>query len=562
MSKRYQTKNSLFLACLIGLSTNVFSQDKPITDTTKRNTVTEEIDVVRSYKPVLADAVKIRRSPDLNDTKPFNPRINYDILDKRLELNSSIRALEAQKLDKQKEEELKNNFAKLGFGNLGTTLGQLNIATGQDEALQAGFNVDHLAMSGPLNQQKMSRQGLSAFGRSIGDVVVLEGKLGYNRNTNYFYGIDPANSFTNPNPEKQRFNFIEGEGTIFNRLDADDETVLGYAAKINASLFNNAFSAKETAFAISGGASKALNKFTLGANGVIDFTTSNDVNYNFKNHFFKINPYLKIGTEAFKFTVGVNYVNEFGANQRINIFPVANLDLMLIKNYLTVFGSFGGDVDKTTLKGLTDVNPFLNENVLLRNTVKKIDAAGGIRGTFSANIGFKAAVLYQTVSDLSYFTNNFFRPQKFDVAYFAGNTNILGFTGELNINFSDAFNVDSKINLRQYDNKNEEFAWLLPGFTLNSTASFKINQQIKLEGDLYFQGNTKAQILNLTNSTRPYTVKNIPAFADLSIGVEYQYNKKISGFVKANNILGKEYQRLPFYPNYGINILGGLTYGF
>lgn len=561
MSKRFKITNTLFLACLFGLSINTLAQDIPVKDTTKRNAVTEEIEVVRSYKPVLADAVKIRRSPDLNDAKPFNPRVNYDILDKRLELNSSIRALEAQKLAKQKEEELKNNFAKLALGNLGTTLGQLNIATGQDEALQAGFNFDHLAMSGPLNLQKMSRQGLSAYGRSIGDVVVLEGKLGYNRNSNYFYGIDPAGSFTNPNPEKQRFNFIEGEGTIFNRLDADDETALGYAAKLNASLFNNAFSAKETAFAISGGASKALNKFTLGANGVIDFTTSNDSSYNFKNHFFKLNPYLKIGTDAFKLTVGINYVNEFGANQRINIFPAASLDFMLIKNYLTVFGSFGGDVDKTRLKGLTDINPFLNENVLLRNTVKKIDAAGGIRGTFSANIGFKAAVLYQTVSDLSYFTNNFNQKQKFDVAYFAGNTNILGFTGELNVNFSDAFNVDSKINLRQYDNS-AEHAWLLPGFTLNSTASFKINEQIKLEGDLYFQGDTKAQILNLNNSLPPYTIKNIPALADLSIGVEYQHNKKISGFVKANNILGKEYQRLPFYPNYGINILGGITYGF
>lgn len=558
MSKRYQITNTLFLAFIIGLSVNTFAQDKPVNDTTKRNAVIEEIDVVRSYKPVLADAVKIRRSPDLNDTKPFNPKINYDILDKKLALNSSIRALEAQKLAKQKIEELKNNFAKLALGNLGTTLGQLNIATGQDEALQAGFNVDHLAISGPLNQQKMSRQGLSAYGRSIGEALVLEGKLGYNRNSNYFYGIDPNGSFANLNPEKQRFNFFEAEGTVFNRVDADNETDLGYSAKINASLFNNAFSAKETAFAISGGASKALNKFTLGANGVLDFTTSDDLGYNFKNHLFKINPYLKIGTDAFKFSVGINYVNEFGTNQRINFFPAASLDFMLIKNYLTVFGSFGGDVDKTKLKDLTDVNPFLNENILLRNTVKKVDAAGGIRGTFSANIGFKAAVIYQTVSDLSYFINNTNKRQKFDVDYFAGNTNILGFTGELNVNFSDAFNVDSKVNLRQYDNS-AEHAWLLPGFTLNSTASFKINEQIKLEGDLYFQGETKAKILN---SSAAYTLKNIPAFADISIGVAYQYNKKISGFVKANNILGKEYQRLPYYPNYGINILGGLSYGF
>ena len=33
--------------------------------------ITEEIEVVRPYKPVLADAAKIRRSPDMNFKKTF-----------------------------------------------------------------------------------------------------------------------------------------------------------------------------------------------------------------------------------------------------------------------------------------------------------------------------------------------------------------------------------------------------------------------------------------------------------------------------------------------------------
>nr|WP_294897679.1 TonB-dependent receptor [uncultured Pedobacter sp.] len=533
-------------------------------DTSKKNAVTEEVEVVRSYKPVLADAVKIRRSPNLNDTKPFNPQVKYELIDKRLELNSGIRELEAQKMAKEIAEQRKNNFAKLGFGNLGTGLAQLNLATGQDPALQAGFNFNHLSMSGKEYQQKISKQSLSGYGRSIGDAMVLEGKVGYDRMGTYFYGIDPLNSFSNPNPQKQHFNYFNAEGLLFNRTDADDETSFSYAAKASGYIFNNAFKAKESSIVISGGLGKDLNKFHLGANAAVNITTSKDSAYNFNNNLFKLNPYIKIQTDVLKLTGGINYVNEFGANQRIHIFPVASLDFMLIKNYLTIFGDFGGNVGKTTLKGLSDINPYINQNLLLKNTVDKFSISGGIRGTFAANIGYKAMVSYKTIGDLSYFVNDSTQRNKFNVDYMVGNTNVLGFDGELNINFSEAFNLDSKIAIKQYDNNKEDYAWLHPGFTLQSTASFKIVDKVKISGDLLFQGETKAKIFDSPSNfpTPTYTAKAVKAFADISVGADYQYNKQISAFFRVNNILGNDYERFPYYNNYGINILGGVSYGF
>lgn len=533
-------------------------------DTSKKTAVTEEVEVVRSYKPVLADAVKIRRSPNLNDTKPFSPQVKYDLIDKRLELNSGIRELEAQKLAKEIEAQRKNNFAKLGFGNLGTGLAQLNIATGQDPALQAGFNFNHLSMSGKENQQKISKQSLSGYGRSIGDAVVLEGKLGYDRLATYFYGTDPLNTFQNLSPEKQRFNYFNAEGSLFNRTDADDETSFTYAAKASGYIFNNLFKAKENSVIISGGLGKDLNKFHLGANAVVDITTSKDLAYSFNNNLFKLNPYIKIQTELLKLTGGVNYVNEFGNNQRIHIFPTASLDFMLIKNYLTIFGNFGGNVEKNTLKAFSDINPYLNQNIALKNTVDKFNISGGVRGTFAPNIGYKAMVSYKTIGDLAYFITDSTDRNKFNVDYLTGNTKVIGFDGEVNISFSEAFNLDSKISLKQYDNTTESYIWLHPGFILQSTASFKIVDKVTISGDLLFQGETKAKIWdkpsNFPNPT--FNVKTLNAFADISVGADYQYNKQISAFFRVNNILGNDYQRLPYYNNYGINILGGLSYGF
>ena len=76
----------LIAICYAG---DTFAQVTP-QPTQPSGTLTEEIEIVRPYKPVLADAVKIRRSPDLKNEQPYKPALTYTILDKKLELNSNI----------------------------------------------------------------------------------------------------------------------------------------------------------------------------------------------------------------------------------------------------------------------------------------------------------------------------------------------------------------------------------------------------------------------------------------------------------------------------------------
>ncbi|MES2808499.1 MAG: hypothetical protein V4619_07735, partial [Bacteroidota bacterium] len=66
------------------------------TDTTKKTTgggtnpanqggsLAEEIIITTAYKPLLADAVKIRRNPDLEDKTPYKAPLVYAPVDKRL----------------------------------------------------------------------------------------------------------------------------------------------------------------------------------------------------------------------------------------------------------------------------------------------------------------------------------------------------------------------------------------------------------------------------------------------------------------------------------------------
>jgi hypothetical protein len=558
-----------FILSLTGFfySSNLTAQvQKPVSvtvDTSK--VVSQEIDVVRAYKPVLAEAVKIRRSPDLTDIKNIKPKVSYNLMDKRLELNTDIRELEVQKIMQITPEELKNNYAKIALGNLGTTLAQLNLATGTDQALQAGFNFNHLAQKGKLNQQNTSEQNVSVYGKSINDKLILKGDLAYNRKSNYFYGIDDLNTFTNLNPAQQRFNLFVADADIYKRIAANDSNKLALASKINAYHLNNYYDGSENAVTISAGLSKNLQKFQAGANAIIDFTTTKDIGYSINNHLFKINPYVKLDGDRFRLTAGINYVNEFGYNQRIHIFPSASIDYVLIPDYLTLFGKVDGDVNKNRLREMVDINSFLNINPLIKNTVEKLNISGGVRGTIIPNVGFKAMVKSITISDFQYFVNNVDAKQKFDVAYDNGNSQILNFTGEINAKFSDDFRIDTKVDFNQYDLKNEQYAWFNPSLKFNTTASVKIAQKFTLDGDFYYQGLTKAKALNrdlVTPTTIIESVRTLPSFVDMSLGLDYAYNKKISAFVKANNLLNNAYQRYLYYPSFGLNVLGGFSYSF
>ncbi|RZL18362.1 MAG: hypothetical protein EOO96_27525, partial [Pedobacter sp.] len=142
-------------------------------------TVSEEIEVIRPYKPVLAEAVKLRRSPDLNNVGTYKAKFNYNITDRKLELNSDIQKLQAQQLADEKATTLINNYVKGGIGSLNTVLAEAYVGTGKDEALQAGAFFRHFSQQGKLNKQNENMQQISAFGRSIGEKATLNGRVNF-----------------------------------------------------------------------------------------------------------------------------------------------------------------------------------------------------------------------------------------------------------------------------------------------------------------------------------------------------------------------------------------------
>ncbi len=545
-----------FLLGCLSITFSALAQDQP--QTTPSGTLTEEIEVVRPYKPVLADAVKIRRNPDLKNEQPFKPVLTYTIVDKKLELNSNIKELEAQRTASEQEVVLSNNYAKGAAGNFGTVLGEAYVNTGRDQALQAGAFFKHLSQQGDLDKQQFSNQQLGIFGRSVADAYSVSGKLMYDRRSTFFYGFNPV-AAAPVTMDKQRFGTISGQVELMNNYS--ESSTLDYALSLNAYQFNNINEGSESTAILGGSVNKAMSAFNIGLNASADLTAVKDAAYKMGNSILRANPYVKLQGKGFILNIGVNLVQEFGDRSRTNIFPAVSAEIPVITDYAILFGGVNGDILKTSLRDLSMENPYLNSNLGIRNSVEKMNIYAGIKGNAGTEFGYKVTGFYKTVDDLLLFVNNPLQVNRFDVLYDNGSSNIFGLDGQLNVKASDVLNISGKAEIYNYELDTEKEAWFKPSLRLTSNAKLTLNDKISLDGELLFQGETFAKTLGTGIPATESTVK-IKSFMDISAGAEYRVNNKIGVFLRANNLLGSSYQKYLYYSRLGLNLFGGLNYSF
>ena len=535
-------------------------------------TVSEEIEVIRPYKPVLAEAFKLRRSPDLDNLKIYKAKFNYALLDRKLELNSDIQKLQAQQLADERATELINNYVKGGVGSLGTLLAEGYVNIGKDEALQAGAFFRHFGQQGKLNKQNENTQQLSVFGRSIGDKATLSGRLNYERHGLFFYGIDEANPTLNPNPERQVLNYFELDGEAVNKYNSD-ENAFSYAAKVNAYMFNNKFDAKEQAVTITGYLNKRINSFNLGLAASTELGSSKDLNTKVTNNLLRLNPYIKLQAKGVKITAGINFVQEFGTTSTTRFFPAVTADFTLIPEFLQVFGEIKGDVNRNTLKSLTDENPFLNSDIEIKNSIEKLSISGGVKGNGGPGFGYKARFYSKKITDMPLFVNNFTNFNKFDVIYDFGNMKLLGLEGEISVQVSDDLKWTGKLNIEDYKPASEQESYFKPQLRVSSNFLFNFNKKLSFNANVAIQDDSKAKVYtaNPMQTGGKYllipdpsieNVVNLKGFVDLGIGADYKINKQFSAFVKTTNLLNTNYSKYLYYRVNGISVYGGLSYSF
>ena len=545
---------------------------KTTADTTKKGgknndgisgNLSEEIVVTTAYKPVLADAVKIRRNPDLEDKTPFKAPLVYIPIDKRLELNTSIKPLEAMKRPAEQDSVPTNNYVKAGLGSMKTTYGEAYFANGRDEALQVGGYLKHFAQNGTLYKQNSAKEEVGVFGKSAGELNNISGRITYNYNSNYFYGYDQLTPPPVLRVDKQHFSTLGAEGELAkNFKDVDNDFT--YALKLKGYTFSNAFQAKESNVVLSGFFNQTIKQFYAGLAASLDLTTQKDSLYDHNNSLVRLNPYIKFQGDNYKIDAGVNIVDQFGYKSAFYIFPAARAELQVIPKYVRLFVEAKGDVNRSSIHDFSMINPYLGQNINLTNSVDQLDIAAGIKGTIAPGFGFKATIFRNEIKNMPLFVSDFnFATgyNRFKVIYDPGRSRVSGLTGELDYKVSEDVDIFGRVEFKDYKMATIEQPWNLPKFKLTAGTVFNITNKISVSGTLLIRGSATDPYQVQTGATT-FSNSSISSFADLSAGVDYKATNRLSVFVHVNNILNATSQTWLYYPDYGFNIFGGVGYSF
>jgi len=527
------------------------------------NALSDEIVITSAYKPVLANAVKIRRNPDLEDKTPFKAPLTYITLDKRLEQNSDIRQLDAMPMPAVHDSIPGNNYVKVGLGSLKTTYGEAYINNGQDQALQAGAYVKHFAQQGDLYKQNESKDEIGVFGKSVGTTNSVSGLINYKYNSNYFYGFNQLEPSTEVDPAHQHFSTFGAEGELTKNY-ADVPNDFTYALKLKGYAYSDAFQARENNLVLSGFLNETIQHFYVGVAGSLDLSTQKDSLYNYNNSLLRANPYIKFQGDNYKIDAGINIVDQFGFSSAFYVFPAAKLEVQVIPKYVRLFVEAKGDVNKTSLLDFSTVNPFIGQDIQIKNSVDNLDLSAGLKGTIAPGLGFKAFIFRNSIKYMPLFVSNFGpKGNKFAVIYDNGKSQVNGFNGELDYKASEDVDVFGQVDIKSYNMAQQAEAWNLPKFKLTAGTVLHINSKFDINGSLVFRGATEdipyADALNPSIKVTPTTISS---FADLSGGVDYKATSRISVFVKVNNILNSTNQSYLYYPDYGFNIFGGVGFAF
>lgn len=568
-SRHYQLLLSAMLSmCSLGLSAQQQQQQEEQQrqqEVQERRTTIDSIDVIRDYRPILADAVKIRRSPDMTNKREYQPKLTYSIIDKKLDITTGTKRLDIQELPAVSLLERNNNYIKLGGGNFSTLLGEVYLAN--DEYLDTRFGgyAKHLGQRGDVAGQLFSEQEITLFGRQLHESLTISGDLGYKRYGTRFYGqvFDPSGVSLNPDPDqKQSFDdfFIDAE--LVSRHRAEIDNPLSYSVKADGYLYKDAFGAKENALALSGYLDKKIDAFHFGAHVSADFTKVVQPASALSNHLIRANPYVRFSGENYDLLIGANLVSESGDSSRTNIFPNVALEFALAPRYAYLFAGILGDVQKTSFRDLSRENPWLGDNFGISNVVERFHLYGGIKGNAGAMLGYQVSVAYRRLENMHFFRNNLLEPFRFDVVYEDGEkaSSVFGFEGELNFRISETVTLGGKLNFNEYDLQTEEEAWHLPKLEISAHTRINVSERLYINGEMLLMGQTSSQVQGLGDAA-PEKVTN-PAFVDLSAGLEFRVTPRIGIFARANNLLGSGYERYLYYPRLGLNVMGGVNFSF
>ncbi|GGK67719.1 hypothetical protein ACD591_20825 [Rufibacter glacialis] len=515
----------------------------------EKNRVLELPEANRNFQKFLI------QPPKLGDRKVTYRFNEYRLPEHYINLPMKVLTIEQEALSK-----LYGNYVKGAIGNYGTVYAKGYFHNKRSDESSFGAQVGHVSSAhGPIENSGSASSYVKANGDLYFGPLTVGGKLGYERDQNYFYGRKNV-AEVEKGTIKQVYNRFGVEGHLNNLTDVKNP--FQYEGRVGLNYTNDNYNAKETHlygrlesnYALSD-VSKVVVDLDLAYTNLKDSLSTG-------RGLFKIRPAYALQMDKLGLVLGatIAYTGDtINDARKFNIYPALEANYQVIQDKLTVFVGAGGDLQRTTLYSLSKENPFLNQNLQIADVNKGLEVYGGFNGSISKTVQFTARVALQNYRNLYFFNNTASDSSRFDLVYDNGVTKVFQFFGQLTFNQSEELRLGLKAENNNYTTTTLRAPYHRPDMKVTAFGTYNLSDKILFNTELYYISSSFGEITRTNGST---WLQETDTIVDLNLKADYLFSPRFSAFLMGNNLLGSKYQRFVNYPSQGISFLGGVTYSF
>ncbi|TDE17753.1 TonB-dependent receptor [Dyadobacter psychrotolerans] len=556
MTNSIALRSSLFLLALGFSSTFAVAQRGEIESQT--------YEIVKEKSIEFAPANRVFDKVQPIQAAAGQKKVSYEIIDPQINISSPkltpAVGVSSDEKDRTEQPDVLNNYLKLGAGNYGRFLGELFVGSRTSEDLVFTAQIKHLsAANGPVDGKNSANAGtnLRIGGKYIRPTYKVEASVDYDRKNYYFYGYKPQPEGFEVNRDTIRQTLNQfGLNLGFENTDAS--VAVDYSVKTSLNNITDRYNASELDWGTKLMASVPISESFYALLNADAFVSQRVDRLTYNRNLFRVKPTFKYTSDMFTITAGLNAVNETDSELNINktkAFPVVNFDVAPFTG-LHIFAGYDGDIVRNTLRSMLSENLWLAPNVLIVNTEKNADIYAGVKGEPGGGFNYEGKVSYARYRNFYNFNNSLVDTSRFAIIYDPQKTKVLTISGQAGYNYNDLFKTSLKVSFFDYSMGSVEEAWHRPDLTLNWFNALTISKKLFVTADFYMLRGIKAK------NFQSGIVTKLPVIADLNLKIDYLLTKNFSAFVGINNVLGKQYQRYQYYPQQGLNFIGGLSFSF
>lgn len=513
----------------------------------------QNITVISTIRPILADAEKVSLSPTLPPIESETPELKYDLPVRPLKVPYVAPDVRPLAMKADEVDPLPNVYAKVGFGNYTTPYLDLYLNSGRsnrfenrDNNTNLGLHVGYISSKSSRAEQQYSDFTVSGHGTFFTDAAAIKVSGGYDRNAVRFWGYDEeTDSLLAAMDNKQHFNHIYGAFEVRNAKKTDYN--IDYDGKLDIHFFNDRLGQREINPIGSFMLSKRFdNDNQLRGTISLDYTSFSNDSTKRNRAILSLLPSYRLLQDIWFVDLGINTGADEGG---FYIYPDVYFERELAKQYVIFYANLAGKSVKNNLRTLVDDNPFLEYNVMQRNS-REFGVKAGIRGVPFQNFSYNISAAYTNVRHLPLFVNDTTFPNRFEVVYDT-NATVLDLHLEAGYSFSEKVRALFSTDFYSYTLQDEIKPWHLPTVKLGFGLAWQVTKRLDTRADVYFFNNVFARETDGTAISLPGTV-------DINFEAAYRINDSFYIFANVFNIASTKHQRYYRYPSYGLNAIVGL----